>query len=197
LTSTTAVISGTPTTAGTSAFFIQVNDGVVSCNKAYTLEIESSCAAWDTMVWDAESGGAGGAGTFNGLWFQNTFHAVVSSPDASVGDFAALSNTTLPPLGLIYNGPGCNCNLHIEFTRVGNLTNLGGSGVLIQIIPPGTTLVNFPVTSASGSYDIPFSLPDTLGADINLFVIVALQSGVDPGDPTLSSLDVEGTITNV
>jgi hypothetical protein len=196
LTSTTAVISGTPTTAGTSAFFIQVNDGVVSCNKAYTLEVESACPDWTTLLWGvANQGGVGaGSGTFTpDSTTGDSFAATASAPDGGGADFGIGNNTGT----IAYNGTGCDCNLHYDAILVGDSNFIGGT-IGITLLPDFLVLAVVSLNGgASGSADVPFTIPDTLGADKTIAVDVLAQCPVAGIAGGLISISLSGQITNV
>lgn len=197
--SASGLISGTPTVANTFNFTAQVTGDNGTCGKAFALTVLAAdlCPAWDTMLWDTETSSAIGAGTFLGSWLFEDFSAQVSSPGGG-NDTAQLQNNTATPLGLVYNGPGCNCNLHVDLISVsGGATEVSGL-VQVLISPPGTILAQFTTPpDGVGSYDIPFAVPDTLGLDINLFVFVSVQSGLDPGIFTASDVNLSGFVENL
>ncbi len=188
LNSSTGEITGTPTTEENPSFIVRISDGVTACTKTLSLSVAvaSDCPDWNTLLWGVPIIGTLGAST---AFFApdslaaDGFSANVVSP--GVGDACAAQNTGQ----LVYGGSGCNCNINIAINRINS--NLGGvavfgsnSGLLLNV--NWNTLV-------TGVYDIPFTLPDTLGVPETISVIVQLQND----NFGTQSNDVNGVITNI
>ena len=126
------------------------------------------------------------------------------TPDNATGDeFVAIAGAPSPPGDTAfassvsavitgYNGPACNCNLHLDFIKigspVGSITITYGPSFLVALSIP---LLGSLVT---GAYDYPFSIPSSGGTPYNIYVAVQVQAATAPGPVAISA---DGKITNV
>lgn len=170
-------ISGTPTTEETATFTVSLtNADGVECQKELSIEIDptSTCPDWDQLLWgnDNITHSGDSSAVFH---FPNTHADTVDS------------NVTCPTSGssglncvgsLVYNGPGCSCNIEILFQVIGSWNT--SDAVQVTLGPPFSSLiVDFQgiLHQAGGTFNIPFSLPDTLGNPLTINVSVS-QSGI-------------------
>lgn len=136
----------------------------LACYKDYSIEIKG-CVDWTQLSW-------GVASQLNGTFspsssLSDSFSATVSSDPHSVAN-----------IGLVtYNGPACNCNLHI--TYVGGIPANGGNcWVGISRVAPFLSLLCWAQPpKAPGTYDTPFVIPDTLGIARQFRVTVNIPNG--------------------
>jgi len=164
-----------------------------TCSKSFTLTVDapSVCPDWDAIAWDPPNiftfgGGATASASFVGNSITiNTAVADQATEEASVTNLGSLD----------YNGPGCNGNFHYETTIVE--TN-GQSGVQFQLTNVTDALIIFNTTAfVSGVFDIPFVIPDTLGATKTYQWQVSGGCGAQTPPAGASSMDVVATVTNV
>lgn len=187
-------ISGTPTTEETAAFTISITDSLTTCSKAFTLEVTeaAACADWTTLVWGPPNETTFGAGTTTVFAIQNVVSVLSCGSPGGDADTAIADITG----SLIYNGLGCNCNLHIEMTANGN-TNFVNCGVQIKTVEGGIIIFdNQFQTFGPVTIDQPFSLPDTGGLPFTVEVFAAGSSGA-PGDSNTNGVGLYCEITNV
>lgn len=195
LDSATGEIFGTPTDTEslTYGFVVTMTDDQIACSKQFTLTVNvgSECADWTTLAWGAPNYNVFGAGTALAFGIQNNVQVSCGSPngdsDASQADITGT---------ITYNGPGCNCNLHIEMTQSGNPAFVNG-GVQIRIVEGSVILLADDQYTLFGPaiVDQAFSLPDTAGLDIHIEVLAVGDSG-EPGDSNLNGFGLNATITN-
>lgn len=190
-------ISGTPTTAGDYSFDVVLTDANGGeCTQTVSISVSSLCPDWENdLVWPVAGGGTTGAGT------RSFTPSGVTGGDNFV---ASVSATTIPPDGasafnfgggiwgyLPYSGPACNCNLHLIFSKVGSVAGQ------ITIVEEKTSLAVLSVpfnTTANGTYDFPFSVPDSAGTPYHIRVEITLQVTGGSGPKSIS---VDGTFSNV
>jgi hypothetical protein len=167
----------------------------MNCSKTFTLEVRAGCADWLSVTWPAESSSASGTGFWVTTWSANTFSAEAVSPNGITSQARASNDSN----ALVYNGPGCNCNLHVDVSSVGLPTVLAGVTAQVIKLEGLVALAGFTYPAggqpADGSYDYPFALPDTLGSDIHLILSVSSISGAFGF--AFSSLKLSGSVSNV
>lgn len=194
LNTVTGEISGTPTTAGTSNVTIAFTDDLITCSKAFSLTVADPvvCADWTTLVWGPPNESTIGAGTATVFAIQNVVSVLSCGSPGGDADTAIADITG----SLIYNGPGCNCNLHLEMTANGN-TNFVNGGVRISTVEGGTILLpNQFSTFGAVIIDQPFSLPDTGGLPFTVVVFATGDSG-ELGDSNTNGFGLYAEITNL
>lgn len=189
-------ISGTPTVEENSSFTISyLKDGAtMPCSKAFTLEVVGvvACADWTTLVWGPPNETTFGIGTTTVNAVQNKVTVLSCGSPGGDADTAIADITG----SLTYNGPGCNCNLHIDMTANGN-TNFVNGGVQISTVEGGVILVGTQFsTFGAVSIDQPFSLPDTGGLPFTVQVFAAGDSG-EAGDSNTNGFGLYAEITNL
>jgi hypothetical protein len=190
--SSTGEISGTPTVEETANFTAQVENGNGNiCEKEFSLEVASAavCPDWNLIPWDnhfvATAGGGTASFSPNNVP-SDSFAAAISALGA--GDQAAAQNSGQ----FIYNGGGCNCSVHIEVSNFVNGAGPFAAFILITTTLPVFTVLINETFGVNGSFDYPFAVPDTVGANATIEVFVQLDSTGDP-----QSVTVAGQITNV
>lgn len=191
------LISGTPTTAATNVTFtISVSDNFGhTCSQQFIMDVVvAACPDWATTLWPVPIISVGGFGA--AVFVPNsapgaTFTGSVIAPDTTT-DSASLTVQYGTITG--YNGPACNCNLHIVISfKAGSPV----AGVNITYGPmsiPALSLPNLGLL-ADGSYDYPFSLPAAGGTPYDIHVEVQMQAANPPG--SFVNLQMAGTLSNV
>lgn len=150
-----------------------------SCNQEFSLQIQdTNCPDWTQLAWGAPSTSGAASITPAAAGNSNFFQLIAANPGSCQNDAQ-----------IIYNGHGCNCNLHLVYTWVGASTGL----IVLSDITAPSTLINRNVTAfPPGTVDIPFTLPDTLGLPHTLTLHVQAQAiGVG------FSVNFAGTFSNV
>jgi hypothetical protein len=161
---------------------------------AGTLFCESTldvCPDWTQMQWGVpiQSAGGGAVVSFSPVsTISDSFDSNAISPTGFPPDAGDIRNTGV----ITYDGHGCDCNLHVELTRDQAVATFGG--VLIRPTATLIDIVSFLVqNNPTGVYDIPFSLPDTLGVPTQFEVFVrSINLSPGPGE-----VHLVGTVTNV
>lgn len=168
---TTGVISGTPTTVGTSAFTVFVQNETQQCLKAFTIEVDSvvgDCSVFEDIAWSAPviSGTASGVSATNSI----TGAASITGPGGSFVQF----NGTVP-----YSGPELSCNVNIDASTLSCDAGFGSNAASIQITISSDidgVLLTEVLTNAEGGgpdfagiYDFPFTVPLSAGATLTIF----------------------------
>lgn len=122
-----------------------------------------SCPDWTTLVWQAPvitpSEPGPGVSTASGLganWSEES-----SAP--AFPDDAAQHQVVVLTGSLTYTGPECESKVHV-------VTNvlLGGHLAIIQVKVDGSEVLNNTNPSLTGTYDIPFTIPASVGALIEV-----------------------------
>ncbi len=124
LNSSTGIISGTPTTAGTSNFTVKVQDFVggnprVSCSKDFTLTVAATgCTVFSNFVWPAPVIITSGTGFASGNALAENIIDMTTGNTGTVGAFPNdPQNSQINFLGAFnYTGPAINCCYRIHFT---------------------------------------------------------------------------------
>lgn len=188
-------ISGTPTVEDTFAFTVTVTDARGgSCDEDLEITV-GTCPDPDTWIWDAPStyilNGNGYAIRSEGnIDWDETF-GVLTSSSGNAAVIAINGSCT-------YTGGGCNINLHIEITTIGDparstwgvaVSTRPSAGIYAQLYKADRS------THADGSYDIPLTLPDYGGlSDIRVNVSLQVPSGGFTGLP--AQIHLKGSVTN-
>lgn len=187
LNTTTGTLFGTPPedAEGPYTFTITITNGTDTCEKEFTLDFAAACPDWSLIPWDNPNVSATGGASAS--------FTPISSPsdtfesDTSIG---GIESAVADNEGTFqYNGPGCNCNLHIEASITGS--NLWVSFVVLQ---DGNFRLN-DIVSTGGSYDFPFTITDTGGSPHDIRVVVG--NSMDWTNGTPASRSVTGQFTNV
>lgn len=154
-----------------------------TCEKTFVIPAAPlDCPDWTTLLWSV-------AVLFGGASF---------SPDSATGDtfdFFIDTNAAqaVNTATIDYKGAGCNCNLHLIISLNTLAENPVCTITVAQLVPFSTILcVGGAGPLAAGTYDIPFSLPDTMGATQTF----QIQAGITHGAPSYS-IDVNGKFSNV
>lgn len=153
------------------------------CEKTFTIpEAAAACADWSTLFWDS-SILFGGASFTPSLAFSDSFAFSIDANAAQAFNTATVD----------YNGPGCNCNLRFEITGNALAENPACTIAIAQLAPYSPILcVGGAGALAVGIYDIPFSLPDTLGSTLT-FQVTAQITHAAPS----YSIAMTGIFSNV
>jgi hypothetical protein len=174
------LISGTPTSLGTGKFQVKIIDSGLQeaeCTQEVTIGLVPPPAGldWDNLVW----------GPIN--IYQHTPTGTLSGASFSVqasGDGGGGTNDTADCTGtLLYNGPAANCNLHVNATNMisavpgGAIFSIGVQSDVTWVL--SETCKQLPTfgTHAPGTYDFPFTVPDTGGVPASITVLVSWQAG--------------------
>jgi len=192
LNSSTGEISGTPTTTETQSFTVAVTNGGRTCFKQFSIEsVNTGCPDWSQLTWTTPGIVTTGAASISFLptnTASDSFIITMACANAP-GQFCSLNWPGVKPT-IAYKGPGCNCILHVEITGAATLGfPASGAGWLVQT--PGffgDILNDISVAHGYGVFDIPFSMPDTLGATINYEVLIlgSMQNGFNTGALTVT-----------
>lgn len=149
------------------------------CVKQFTIpQAALDCPDWSTLLWDSAI----------------LFGIATFTPSSSAGAAFSLSIDADPAQAfntatIEYNGGGCNCNLHFEVS--GNtLAENPVCTVTVAQVSPYTPLlcVGGAGPLAVGIYDIPFTLPDTLGSPLTFQVSVGITHAAPSYDIALGGL---------
>jgi hypothetical protein len=193
--STGGLISGTPTVSGPFNFTVQVSGDEGTCGKAFslTVTVATDCPDWSALVWGPPTifteGSGAGALVFAG---GDTVIMNCQSPLTGANEDASVDVDGT----VTYNGPGCNCNLHIQLVFNGN-PGVGdvGANVLITSDETGFIFLVDAAALGNGTFDVPFTIPDTVGIDFHLHVHPAVSCG--PNNAPNSSMAMSCIISNV
>src|SRR5262245_14133963 len=201
LNASTGEISGTPTTEGPVSFTVRATSESIACSKGFGIQVEASsdCPNWDELSWgqmDTTGSTIGGVATFTPAQFvqQANFEGNLSIDN---GALSSVNITVVSPATLVYNGPGCNCNLRVEINRTGGAPNaFDAMGYIVVSSLFG--FIAFGSVNASGVTNVPFTLQDTLGADdtIEIHVPMTLDNSNFGGGP-VRTMQVIGLLSNV
>lgn len=160
-----------------------------SCITTCAIDVATGiCVDWSNLLWDDAA--------VSGTIPPDTF-----TPSNATGDTFTFSTAVAQSsnaANITYNGPACNCNLHITIATSGDLTQIIGMVFMTKMAPPFNQLfyVDFRIGNpnyyAAGTYDIPFTLPDSGGTpySLNLSCVAFLVS------PTMT-IDVTGKFSTV
>lgn len=166
-----------------------------ACQKDFTITVNPfGCVDWTQLLWNVPFISSANAGTSTFTPSGTTgavFDAESTCPDSFAGDQGSNQGVAT----LIYNNAGCNCNLHLVLTLGADQTHECGQ-VLIGTTPGGNLVtVNFN-SHAAGTFDFPFTLPDTLGLNRTITVIVETQTPCG-GNGAGLAVHAVGTLTVV
>jgi hypothetical protein len=158
----TGVIFGTPTTAGSFNFTLGVTEAGTgqTCTAEFGMTVAAPAGIdWNGLVWSGP--------TFTQGVVTFSASGALFSVTASGGPAPANVNNMV---GVVtYNGPACNCNLHVDWSPVGSGSDHWGIAVRDSNF---NFYVNQSLSSgnASGGYDFPFNLPDSTSIPLSLTV---------------------------
>jgi len=162
-------------------FDVKVVDSLgAECTQPVTIVVNSACPDWTTLLWNIPYPYSVVNGSFT------PFNTASDSFSSSLNGGVAQSFNSAT---YVYNGSGCNCNLHLDYNGpawVGVTCKISSS----MIDPPNTLVLCVKLLAGTGIYDIPFSLPDTLGVPISFYVIIHPKDSDGP-------LTLNGTFSNV
>lgn len=151
----------------------------VACRKTFSINIPIVGALdWSNMVWtilgittsDGEGGAASSSGSLSGG--NGNWDTLNSRPDVGQHshNYTSDVNSTAAYFNR-YTGPAQNANLHIQWTATGSHNPLGtpgGSAFTIEILYEFAQIVYYTNggENASGSIDIPFTIPNSFLGNI-------------------------------
>ncbi len=193
LNSATGEISGTPTSEETASFTIKVTSGAQCCTKAFDLEV---VAAGDCPDWNAEL--LWGVATMNdqGTSVSLMLPSSVTSNNPSIFINCPAINPSqsddFNTATLNYNGTGCNCNCNIGIANSGGVIGAGTISIVSDI--SGLLLNETWAVLGVGTFDIPFTIPDTGGFPS---VITVTMVGQKKWDIEFGIMQIGVLITNV
>jgi hypothetical protein len=105
---------------------------------------------------------------------------------------------------LTYNGPAANCNLHLVLAKIGALSPGAAPAVSVSIVDSTCTVLSSPLNLVldpavyyNGTFDFPFTIPDTGGSPITLFVEVQCGAGGSGFVPYHVQNTLTGTFSNI
>jgi hypothetical protein len=179
--SPTGLISGTPTTDETSAFMVKFTDaegGTCQQDMSITIApIVSGCSVFSNLVWTQNLLIAPATEVFSGGDGTVSSSGTCTNDDSAIiGHGSYIGNGT-------YNGPASNCNLHIVASGTAGV-DPGASYLNVEIYFDGASVahayiyIDVTIFLGPGTYDIPFSMPDTGGVDVAVEVDVEWRSGL-------------------
>jgi hypothetical protein len=171
----------------------------MTCAKPFSITIDPDvvCPDWPTLLWDAaiiigtSPPDAEGAFTPNAAP-GDSYQATASCVDFFTGGLLLVQASVEG--NITYNGGGCNCQVTVNFTGVGDPTEATCS-IRIQQNGVDVLAIQSFDSSTSGNYTFPFSLVDTLGNPETVNVRIVWESDNLAGGP--SSVDMAGTLSNV
>ena len=194
----TGTLSGTPSTGtnGEYNFTITAIADGLSCPKNFFMTVAeaTTCPDWAHLLWQTPAYFTqdGGFASFTPDSVEGAvFNGIVQV--TGVFESQAAANN----IGEIsYNGPGCQCKLHVDLTNP--LPGAAGFNSAILRVTDETVfafLVDIDVINdASGGYDYLFVLPDTGGVPHTIRVTVQLARYYLAG---ATNTIVQGTLSNV
>lgn len=195
----TGVISGNPDASndpGNYYIVVRASSSDIACQKEFLIPLEeaSVCPDWVHLLWNAPAYFTqdGGFASFT----PDSIEGAVFNGDVQVNGVFE-SQAAANNIGEIsYNGPGCQCNLHVDLTNP--LPGAAGFNSAIIRITDETVfaiLLDLDVINdASGPYDYLFVLPDTGGIPHTIRVTVQLARYYLAG---ATNTIVQGTLSNV
>lgn len=190
------LIFGTPTTEDTFSFTVQASSDQFVCSKDFTIEVtlEMNCVNWDNLSWPAAYiEQSGGTATFVPQNTTGPAFTAAATCDAGSGTIGFAEQ--YPGASVVYNGPGCSCNLH-AIVDISTFNPADSNCGIYVIITAGATELVHIANESVGTNDFPFNVPDTFGADVTIRVSVsAIANNVFPAAALHAS--VIGTITNL
>lgn len=199
---TDGTLSGTPTGSGPSTFVVQAAGSNMTCTEAFSITVAASsdCPDWATELnWGAATS-VGDDPPFTGWVFgpQGAAGAVFAS-NGGVAVFPPVEalqwgNTA----DLNYNGTGCNANLNLQvsfgFTDPTEVT----FSLQVEDLTTATVLLLVPTITGNGAgtFDFPFSLPNTFGVNHLIRVTVGM-SATNGSSGGAANVTATGTFSNV
>lgn len=195
----TGVISGNPdasNTAGNYYIVVRATCNEIACNKEFLIPLQeaTTCPDWVHLLWQSPAGFTqdGGFESFSPDSIESaTFTGLVQVTGVFESEAAVNSIAEIE-----YNGPGCQCKLHVDLTNP-----LPGAASFNSAILRVTDETVFAflldidvINDASGGYDYLFVLPDTGGIPHTIRVTVQLARYYLAGATTTI---VQGTLSNV
>ncbi len=199
------LLSGIPDPGTQGPWIIEVvaQDDATTCTLGIPLTVQQGdCPDWDTMVWVLQPDPAveNNVGTVTQSYSGGAFTCVGDSPAfVDPGDYNGVEAGAIGTMS--YTGGGCECNLHFDLVNVSNLVADETSGIIVEITAPFMQLLQFfnvvSGVTPTGTYNVTFTVPDTLGVAITLRVTISVttQTGVQQ-DAVLVSF-TNGLITNI
>ena len=169
LNTSTGEISGSPTTDETQSFTVSVTDGILTCFKQLAIEVLSlDCPNWSLLFWNtANKLENGGTATFIPQLASSDTASVTLVINSTLGSNVSADDTAT----ILYNGPGCNCNLrfNIVYIPAPEFPDTVQYAIISSLYG---VIVTAGLGNVSGVVDVPFSLQDTLGADDTITVLI-------------------------
>jgi hypothetical protein len=192
------LISGTPSTPGTYLFTVRMTDADNgTCAAPLSLLIvpaPSTKPDWTQLFWTLSDFKHLGTGSVTAIPVNSASDSFNLS--AAVPTFPSAGASVADNGALTYNGPACNCNVHVTLSRTGNdIYSFGYIRVYVNFVLVLSADFN---PLGAGVYDYPFTLPDTGG------VPAAIQFSVSCNAPFVysnasyaTSIRLVGTISNL
>ena len=149
------------------------------CQKDVSIVVNSgvSCDVFSNLVWTENYQVGTSTGLFTGPSWSATSSGTCTADDS--GDFGGEWHTA----NGTYNGPAANCNLHITASGTAGI-DPGASFINVNIYFDGVEVshayinIDQTIFLGPGTYDIPFSIPDTGGIDKSVKIEVEWGSGL-------------------
>lgn len=156
---------------------------------------QGGCPDWSAIIWDDPtiSGATPGPPT----WTLNGASFILGADGDTPSGCMAYTYGNLT-----YNGVGCSCNMHISFTGTGTVDR--DSHLLAVIEQDSNTIAQISIANLAGlagdvppgTYDIPFTVADTVGSDSILTIFLSWAAdGAGAGFP--AQLSCLGVIANL
>lgn len=159
-------------------------------------EGDSDCPDWDTLTWgDTLISAVGGTASFSPT-VGNQGSGFIGNANIDNSALSFVTFGVINPATLVYNGPGCNCNLVIDATWAPVICP--DDAIFYFIEDSITGVITFGFIQTNGIHNIPFALPDTLAANHTISVTITFNlDNLTSGFTTARTLSITGAITNV
>lgn len=180
-------ITGTPTTAQTAAFTVQVEDETATCTADCSIRIQGGFpwnVVWGEFSTSQENGTV--AGTFNPTGFS--CQTSCETIPLAIGSGAS-SNNDSPQ---IYTGPEVVANAHVVATGSPDTGTASGSSMQLVVVQDGEVILDTRVSTV-GEFDFPITIAE--GIDSQIIVFMNQNSVSNPLEYLGSSLNTVCTFS--
>jgi hypothetical protein len=163
----------------------------MKCQDDFLFRVISACVDWAAVVWGVPFIGSGGAGTASFVGNGGHSEVIANSPDGFLDTAAASCTGTVH-----YTGPACMSTVHLVMTKTGTDAFTCGAYQISSALH-GVLLSFNAHVNPSGTYDLPFMIPDTGGVPDTISIFTSAQVPCLGADGIPCSMDVSATVTSV